>query len=459
MTTRPLFLLLMIFLAACAVKDETQQAGEARPTDTATFADPMDDAEAPMTPEELEAGRLSGEWTEVVTLDTTGSGQLARNPERWEQISAEQVNRGPIILPLGGDVAGPSVLRVQILLDRAFFSPGMMDGRWGKNTAKAVYFFQQREGLRTTGRVDSATFARLAEVAGAPSELVRAHRLTAADVEGPFVTIPDSIYEHARLECSCYESLGEKLTEQFHLSREVLEKLNPGVELDRLAAGTTIQVPNVPDSTSLARTAIDRLVVSGRGSYVHALDSGGRIVYHFPSTLGATYDPSPQGRFRVTRITPDPYWHYQPRLLARVPDDRPEARIPKGPNNRVGIVWMALSAPHYGIHGTDHPERIGYTSSAGCVRLTNWDARRLSKSIRPGVSVSFRDIRGRTADGGEVGAAPPAAETAPAPRRTASRDTSERRTTAAREREPDTPARPLRRRGSRESQEAAPDSA
>lgn len=454
MITRRLILPLLILLAACGRRDETAAAEpDSLPADTATFADPADEQDSVLSREALEAGRMDTEWTEVVTLDTTGTSLEARNPERWEQISAEQVNRGPVILPLGGDVAGPSVLRVQILLDRAFFSPGMMDGRWGKNTAKAVYFFQQREGLRTTGRVDSATFARLAQVAGAPGELVRAHRLTPADVEGPFIPMPDSIYEQARMECSCYESLGEKLTEQFHLTREVLERLNPGVNLDGLAAGTTLQVPNVRDSASIARTAIARLSVSGRGSYVHALDASGRIVYHFPSTLGATYDPSPQGRFRVTRITRDPYWHYQPRLLARVPDDRPDARIPKGPNNRVGVVWMALSAPHYGIHGTDHPERIGYTSSAGCVRLTNWDARRLSKSIRPGVPVSFRDIQGRTASGAEIGARPPGMEPTPRPaRRDTVRGTRAPREAAPRREEPDTPVRPLRRQGSRESQ-------
>jgi lipoprotein-anchoring transpeptidase ErfK/SrfK len=348
-----------------------------------------------LTPEQLEQGRLNTDWTAVVQLDTTGAGAAVANPEKWEQISAQEMNRTPIFLPLSGDVAGPSVLRVQVLLDRAFFSPGIMDGRWGKNVAKAVYFFQQREGLRTTGRVDSLTFNRLVQVAGRPEQIVIQHRLTAEDVKGPFIEMPDSIYDQAKLECSCYESLTEKLSERFHSTPELLEKLNPNVGLDGLQAGQAVWVPNVRDPNARPAGQVAEIAVSGQGSYVHALDGSGRILYHFPSTLGSTYDPSPSGDFKVRHVAKDPAWHFQPNILANVPDSRPEAMIPPGPNNRVGAVWMALSAPHYGIHGTNKPETIGYATSAGCVRLTNWDALFLADRIRPGVPVRFRDIQGR----------------------------------------------------------------
>ena len=388
----------LLTLAAGCGKDDDQPPPERGVARAATPGDAdLQYADDPgLTPEQLAAGRLDTEWTAVVQLDTTGSGAAVNNPEKWEQITAQEVNRGPIFLPLtGGDIGGPSVLRVQVLLDRALFSPGIMDGRWGKNTAKAVYFFQQREGLRTTSRVDSATFQRLVQVAGEPRELVRAHRLTAEDVKGPFQELPDSIYEQAKLDCTCYESLTEKLSELFHATPELLEKLNPGVNLDALRAGQTVNVPNVRDPNARPQGQVARLVVSGRGSYVHAVDAQGKILYHFPSTLGSTYDPSPQGDFRVTSITRDPWWHFQPAILENVPDDKPEARIPPGPNNRVGAVWMALSVPHYGIHGTNNPETIGYATSAGCVRLTNWDALFLAGRIERGTPVEFRDIAGR----------------------------------------------------------------
>jgi lipoprotein-anchoring transpeptidase ErfK/SrfK len=360
------------------------------------FADMPPVAEREMTPEELAAGRNSDEWTRVVQLDTTGGGAPVRNPEKFEQISAEKVNAGAAFLPLAGAVAGPSVYRVQIMLDRALFSPGMMDGHYGKNTAKAVYFFQKQNGLRTTGRVDSATYNRLVEAAGNPEQLVERRTLTAEDVKGPFITLPDSIYEQAKLKCTCFESLTEKLSETYHTSPEVLAKLNPGVDLNTLQAGQAVTLPRVREAGAQARGRIAELVISGQGSYLQALDAEGNILYHFPSTLGGTYEPSPQGEFKVTSVTKNPWWHFQPALLENVPDDRPEAKIPPGPNNRVGAVWMALSAPHYGIHGTNKPETIGYATSAGCVRLTNWDALFLADKVSRNTPVNFRDIAGRT---------------------------------------------------------------
>jgi lipoprotein-anchoring transpeptidase ErfK/SrfK len=312
--------------------------------------------------------------------------------ERWADISLETANSGTYALPVGRGHSGPSVLHVQVLLNRAFFSAGMLDGRWGRNTQTAVQWFQSREGLPSTGVVDSATHAKLVTVAG-PVPTIRQHVLAEEDVRGPFVEIPSDIYAHARLRCSCYESLTEKLTEAFASSAELLRKLNPGVNLDSLAAGDTLHVPALRDAEARPAGEVRQIVISGTGNYLHALDEGGRILYHFAATLGSTYDPSPVGDFRVTSVHPDPWWNYQPKLLAHVPDDRPNALIPPGPNSAVGKVWMALSAPHYGIHGTKSPETIGYAQSAGCVRLTNWDATFLSRRVTPGTPVAFHNTR------------------------------------------------------------------
>ncbi|MBW3656575.1 MAG: L,D-transpeptidase family protein, partial [Gemmatimonadetes bacterium] len=309
---------------------------------------------------------------------------------------------------------------------------GMMDGYWGHNTQTAVQFFQSREGLPASGVVDSATYVHLVRVAG-DSQTVVPQVLTADDVAGPFMRMPEDIYAQARLSCSCFESLSEKLTERFHTRVEVLRKLNPGVVLDSLAAGDTLYVPSVRPADARAPGEIRQLVVSGAGKYVQALDANGRILYHFSATLGSTFDPSPQGDFTVTSIHENPWWHYQPKLLAHVPDDRPNARIPPGPNSAVGRVWMSLSAPHYGIHGTRSPETIGYAQSAGCVRLTNWDALFLSKRLAPGTPVTFSDtprpgagqpadarrpVIGTRADSARTDSAarPAAAQQSPAPR-------------------------------------------
>ncbi|MFW6079846.1 MAG: L,D-transpeptidase family protein [Gemmatimonadota bacterium] len=326
--------------------------------------------------------------TAIAESPVLGPGE----PESPDDITPATVN-APARLPIDGDDAGPSVLRVQILLDRAGFSPGILDGRWGKNTEKAAYWFQHSRGLEATGTIDEATYARLEASVGAGAAVV-AHRVERDDVDGPYVSIPADVYEKAELACLCYESRAEQLAEAFHTSPAMLERLNRGVDLDGVEAGARLRVPNVrrPDEREDGEAAgeVARIVVSRNGYYTQALDADDAILLHFPSTLGSRYDPSPTGNYRVVAITRDPHFHYQPALFHEVPDERPEAMLPPGPNSPVGVVWMALSKPHYGIHGTPAPETIGYTSSHGCIRLTNWDARHLADRTPEGTPVDFR---------------------------------------------------------------------
>jgi len=344
----------------------------------------------------------------TVPLDET---KVASNGETAAQMTRDAVNGGREIFPVGPGLKGPSVLRVQVLLDRALFSPGMIDGSWGRNTSVAVYWFQAREGLTPTGVVDSATYARLQAVAGRPAEVVVRRALTAADVRGPFIEMPGSIYAQAQLDCSCYESLSEKLSELFHARVELLRQLNPRVALNALKAGDSINVPNVRDADAPPRGVVETLVVSGADHYLQALDAGGRILYQFPTTVGSSYDPSPEGNFHVLLVTENPWWHYQPAILHHGNEDAPEAHIPPGPNSAVGKVWMTLSTEHYGIHGTKSPETIGYAVSAGCVRLANWDALFLARRITRGTPVVFKGTRTR--------AAMPSVNRTPAPARPA----------------------------------------
>jgi lipoprotein-anchoring transpeptidase ErfK/SrfK len=403
-------LLLVVVLGACRGEGEASR-GEPQTGAQNHAATLYAGGTDRLSPEELESGRMVMDWRAWVERDTTGMaadttsspadraaggarasrGSSSRPlPETWDDIGVEAVNEGPVQLPVGGDVAGPSVLRVQILLDRAVFSPGIIDGRWGRNTEKAVYWLQRREGLEATGEVDERTWVRLARLAGEPAELVRRHVLTEADVAGPFVTLPEEWYERRDLDCQCYESLAEKLAERFHASEELLRQLNPDVDLNAIGAGTPLHVPAL-DRQPVAGS-VAHVVVSDGGMYVQAMDEGGRILYHFPATLGSAYSPSPTGDYRITAIAHDPTWHYQPELLEGVADDKPDAILPPGPNNAVGVVWMQLSKPHYGIHGTPRPETIGYTTSNGCVRLTNWDADFLSRRVSEGTPVRFRDV-------------------------------------------------------------------
>jgi lipoprotein-anchoring transpeptidase ErfK/SrfK len=142
---------------------------------------------------------------------------------------------------------------------------------------------------------------------------------------------------------------------------------------------------------------VARIRVSKDGFYLHALDESGRILYHFPTTVGAGYDPSPSGDFRVTGVAYDPDFHYQPKLFADVPDTDEDALLPPGPNSPVGLVWMQLSKDNYGIHGTAEPATIGYGTSHGCVRLTNWDALFLANRTARETPVEFTGEDGGSA--------------------------------------------------------------
>jgi lipoprotein-anchoring transpeptidase ErfK/SrfK len=232
--------------------------------------------------------------------------------------------------------------------------------------------------------------------------------VTPEDVKGPFTQIPDNVYEQAKLQCLCYASAAEEIAEKFHTTQKLLTQLNPKANLTNLTAGTSLVVPNVEpanvvrsdssavpgDSTRASGGGIARLIISKKGFWTHAVDASGKILYHFPSTLGSGYlsaaDESPTGGFHITSISWNPAFHYQPTLFADVSDKKPEAHLPKGPNSPVGVVWMALSKPHFGIHGTSAPETIGYSNSHGCVRLTNWDALELGRLVSKGTPVVFQ---------------------------------------------------------------------
>jgi lipoprotein-anchoring transpeptidase ErfK/SrfK len=338
----------------------------------------------------------------VDSADTSGVAQRmadsAQADPTFRHITGQAANvelkRFPVTIPKGGSTA----LRVQVLLDRAGFSPGMIDGTWGKNAAKALSFFRTSATSDTSAQspkgdpssvLDQSEYQQLLAAAG-DGDAITTYSVTADDVKGPFVKIPENVYEKAKIPCLCYTSALELLTEKFHATARLLKQLNPGMDLTRVAAGTSITVPNVADSAATASGTVARLIISKTGYWTHAVDSSGRVLYHFPSTLGAGYDPSPTGDFHVTGIAHNPAFHYDPKLFAEVPDTKPTARLPAGPNSPVGVVWMGLSKPHYGIHGTESPETIGYANSHGCVRLTNWDALRLSKLVRAGLPVVFQ---------------------------------------------------------------------
>jgi lipoprotein-anchoring transpeptidase ErfK/SrfK len=281
--------------------------------------------------------------------------------------------------------APATMIKAEVLLDRLGFSPGMIDGKPGENVGKAIAAFQQARGLAASGRLDQATWDKLAETSSEPA--VIEYTITADDARGPFVKIPHDLEDMARLERLGYNDLAELLAEKFHAGDDLLKALNPGKTFDR--AGMVISVPNVakdrPDG------AVATVEVDKRAKAVRALGRDGKLVAFYPASIGSTEKPAPSGTFGVRRIVRDPDYEYDPKFNFKSTKAKTKLTIAPGPNNPVGAVWIELTKPSYGIHGTANPEKVGKTESHGCVRLTNWDALDLARRIHKGAQVMFLD--------------------------------------------------------------------
>jgi lipoprotein-anchoring transpeptidase ErfK/SrfK len=318
-------------------------------------------------------------------LIVTGQGLASRKAGKKVQshVDANAVNDQNLteIVRLGASPA--AIVRCQILLDRANFSPGEIDGNYGSNLRKAISAFQSSRAVSVTGETGPAEWQLLN---ADPSAALIPYTITAADLKGPFVTVPDDMMKKSKLPALGYESALEAIAEYFHASPRLLRRVNPNASFR--TAGEEILVPNV---VTAPPPPASRIIIDKSDLSVTAVDSEGKVITRYPAAIGSHRDPLPIGTWKINGVGRNPVFHYNPRLFWDAEPSHSKAKIPPGPNNPVGVVWIDLSKKHYGIHGTPDPNAVGKTQSHGCIRLTNWDAVELAAIVTPGLPAILQE--------------------------------------------------------------------
>jgi lipoprotein-anchoring transpeptidase ErfK/SrfK len=272
--------------------------------------------------------------------------------------------------------------KAQVLLNRAHSSPGAIDGVSGKNMLKAVSAFQVMHGLPVDGLLNTETWAALTASQSTPA--FSSYTIAQEDIDGPYAaSIPHDYAQQAKMKGLYYTRVTEMLGERFHMDEDFLKKLNPNANFKKL--GESIIVANTREDLS---EPVALLIAHKGAKQVYAFDSNNKMVASFPATIGSSDTPSPKGTYKIKAIAPNPWYGYNPKNFIQGKNMKPLS-LPPGPNNPVGLMWIALSKPSFGIHGTPNPSTISKSASHGCIRLTNWDAVSLSKRVQAGVTVKF----------------------------------------------------------------------
>ena len=309
--------------------------------------------------------------------------------------------------------------RLQVFLDRANFSPGVINGQYDDFTIKALALYRQARGEQPPppvkpGAAPDVTGIDLASV----GQVFIPYSVTPGDLQnvGP---MPGAVAEQAKLKLLPYRDAAEAIAEKFHCDVRFLEQLNPG-KTKTIKAGDQLNVPNVEPfevnsvkdlkvgseiASAVANDIADEnqehkdksagpgpvpisIKIDTKTNMLGVFDAD-KLVAAYPVTIGSAQTASPIGEWKVRGVAKLPRFRYDKEMLKHGKRSGNFLMLPPGPNSQVGVVWIALNKKGIGLHGTDNPETIGHAVSHGCVRLANWDIVRLAQKVKPGVPVSI----------------------------------------------------------------------
>ena len=290
---------------------------------------------------------------------------------------AKQVN-GAVWTP-SMKVNSAMTIKMQALLDWNHASPGAIDGGWGMNSKKALINFQTMKGLPATGKMDQKTWDALNKNIAANKPVLVTYTITEDDVNTNFATTPAGSEAKSKMKGLYYQDIKELFGERFHMDVRYLDKLNKNKQYK---AGETITVLNTREPL---KQRINRVIANKADKTLYAYNDN-KLVATYPTTVGSDSTPSPQGTFKIVNKVKMPWY----KATVGEGADKKVHMLPPGPNSPVGVVWMGLSKPSYGLHGSPKPEGISRQASAGCVRLTNWDVLEVYANIENGATVELK---------------------------------------------------------------------
>lgn len=325
----------------------------------------------------IQAQTYAKQKVEVAKGDTAIPADIQQN---W---SIDSINKSTWSGNLGRGQF-PVYARAQVMLNNLHASPGAIDGKSGKNFLKALAAYQQIQALPVTGELDKQTWDSLLK--NQKTAAFGAYQITTEDIKGPYVkSIPRNYASQSKMRGLYYTRVTEMLGEKFHIDEDFLKQINPKVNFKKV--GETILVPIVRNDLP---QDIALIIAHKPARQLYLYNHLNQMVASFPATIGGSGTPSPKGTHKVIKVAPNPVYGYNPKNFVQG-SNRKKLALPPGPNGPVGNIWIALSKPTFGIHGTPNPSLISKTASHGCVRLTNWDANDLGRKVQNGTVVRFLD--------------------------------------------------------------------